>query len=617
MKRAKLLAGCVVLYLFAGVSGARAELASSPREIWSQATAALDTGDLEGASAKLTALLESAKSLGIQRFPLYAQSAAALARQAHKQGNANVANWAISAARRLDPIDANVAFAAADLARDQSNWSVAVRSFSSGLSRMFADYTTSVVAQADLVLILCMAVLATAAIFSIILFFRYARPAAHDFREILFKYFSASVTTVLAFAVLFLPIFLWLGPMWLFLFWFALFFPYANIRERVLSVILLLMIAAVPVVLHWTAFRIVAVNSPVVQGAAAGMERSYNPETLQRMRELTTALPQEGDLHLLLGNLEVQDGNEQEASNHYRKATELNPRLAGAFINIGNLHFFNNDFAAAANEYQKAQQIDPTLAIAYYNQSVASGELYKFSEQGGMIEQAKKHDRGLIENLLASPPPQKVVQYTPPMSSAWNLAEKIAGTSATREIFGNYAKLYLNDSALSILTLAALVSLLSALALGWKRRGTGVAGSCLKCGRTFCSRCKSSRESATYCTQCIHIYLKRDGVSLDTKRSKLDEVQDYQGGTLRTKKILASFLPGSGQIYEGSTLKGVAALLLFLVFVLTAIFIGRLAPIVNPAEVMRLAVRTLAVVLAVLTWAFVSFPLYKQKSMAA
>ena len=52
---------------------------------------------------------------------------------------------------------------------------------------------------------------------------------AHDFRELLSTRFTGGSVSVLAFALLFLPIFLWLGPMWLLFYWFAIFFGYAGV----------------------------------------------------------------------------------------------------------------------------------------------------------------------------------------------------------------------------------------------------------------------------------------------------------------------------------------------------------------------------------------------------
>jgi len=148
-----------------------------------------------------------------------------------------------------------------------------------------------------------------------------------------------------------------------------------------------------------------------------------------------------------------------------------------------------------------------------------------------------------------------------------------------------------------------------------KRRRAGFAGSCIKCGRTFCHRCKSARESATYCTQCIHIYLKRDGVSLLTKRTKLEEVSEYQAGMLRRNKLFAYFLPGSAQLIEGRTGSGLFGVFAFLFLVLLAVLVGRLAPVLAPGDVPKLVVRVVAVILAVVLWFLLTLPVFRRKAV--
>src|SRR5262249_27763133 len=162
-------------------------------------------------------------------------------------------------------------------------------------------------------------------------------------------------------------------------------------------------------------------------------------------------------------------------------------------------------------------------------------------------------------------------------------------------------------SARNPVTIAAILTLILAPLIFLKRRKTGFAGSCIKCGRTFCHRCKSARESATYCTQCIHIYLKRDGVSLTTKRSKLDGGHDHQSGLVKRNKILASFLPGTAQLLEGRSVAGVIGLFLFLFFILLALLIGRLAPVLT-GELAQMFVRIVAIVLALVIWLTMTLP---------
>jgi hypothetical protein len=197
------------------------------------------------------------------------------------------------------------------------------------------------------------------------------------------------------------------------------------------------------------------------------------------------------------------------------------------------------------------------------------------------------------------------------------VASSISRKGLARTQFGNYAWFDPVAALVNPLTIAALLTLLLAAVLRKKRSRHGLAGACIKCGRTFCHRCKSARESATYCTQCIHIYLKRDGVSLDTKRAKLEEVHDHQTGLTRRNRFVATFLPGSAQVLEGRTTSGVIGMFIFLLFVTLAATVGRLAPAIGPvAETAQLLVRALAIALALVTWLMLSLPVYRRRQAA-
>jgi len=608
--------GLLLLGLLSGLPAAGQDSNLSPREIWPQATAASDSGDVAGAEKKVNSLLVAGKTLGIQRFPLYAESAASLARQSYKQGNAALSTWAMDTARKLDPVSPDVAFTGADLSRDQGQWGGVFQNIGSGVTSILSDYRAKTLSRADLTLTAAMALAAAAIIFALMLFLRYCRPAAHDFRESLSRKMHGGVATVVAFAILFLPLFFWLGPVWLLLYWFVLFFGYATSREKISIAIVLGLLALLPIITDRAAYRIAGVDSPVVRGSVAAVERSYHPDVVRRLQELVVVAPQDPYLHLLLGNLQVLQGDESDAASHYRRAIELNDRLAGAHLNIGNLHFLNNDFLAAISKYEKAAEIDSDMAIAYYNHSVASGELYKFDIQGQKLEEAKSKDKALIDRLVNRPTSQKIVMYEVPIPTAWAITDGIAKKGLARDLYGNYAFFAPLVSAQSALTIGPLAALLLALLLWKMKKGNGFAGACIKCGRTFCHRCKSSRESAIYCTQCIHIYLKRDGVSLDTKRSKLAEVQQHQTAQLRRKKIFTTFLPGSAQLLDGMPIRGLIGVFLFLLFVGLAVFVGRLAPIASPAETMKMVMRVLAIALAVISWLVISIPVFRQKVTA-
>jgi tetratricopeptide (TPR) repeat protein len=585
----------------------------APRDLWSQAANAAMNGSINDAFDKTNELITTGKSYGLLTFPAYASSAAALARESDKAGKKDLGLWATKAADQLDPHSPAVAFSSAERAREQKAWPRALQSVVTGLTRVWSNYRTSLLGRCDLVFALALALTLAAVVFGVALFIRYGRSMSHDFREILSTRFHGGSVSVLAFALLFLPLFLWLGPAWLLLYWFAIFFGYANKVERVLIVVFALAIGAMPIVVDRTATWAAGVDNPIVAGDLASATGSYYPEALRRMEEVSALAPDNDVVQLLLGNLELQEGNEQQAEVHYRHAQRVKDS-AGAHVNIGNLHFLNGDFAAANTEYEKAQELDSKLAIAFFNESVASGEMYKFDVQGQKLEQAKKIDRNVVEKLTQTPPPQKIVMYTPPLRQAWETATALAKKGTVRTLFGTYAWFDPAQSATNPITIGSLAAILLAIALWLKRRRAGFANACIKCGRTFCHRCKSARESATYCTQCIHIYLKRDGVSLDTKRRKLEEVSDHYSGVGTRNKYFATFLPGSAQVLEGRTVAGAIGSFVFILFVVTAVLTGRLAPALGPvADTAQLLVRIVMGVLAVITWFVLTMPVYRRK----
>ena len=606
----KRLVGTVLLvWLCSGVIAARAEQ-PSPRDLWPEATAAADAGDANGAAKRTNTLMETGRSYGIRTFPLYADSAESLHIQALQTNNHAVADWADKAADQLDPFSASVAFKRADLAASHGNWGSAASMAFRGFTDIWSSYRSQLLSHSDLMIVALLAIVATAAIFSISLFVRYGRLMAHDFREIVGKRLHGGSVSVLAFALLFAPIFLWLGPAWLLLYWLILFFGYAGVTERVLIIILALLVSIVPIALDAIAHQIAGVDSSVVAADLSTREKMYQPEALPRLQELAGIVSDDANLHLLLGNLQLQEGREPAAATEYRRANELH-ESAGAHVNIGNLHFLDNDFPAAITEYERAEQLDPKLAIAFYNHSLASGETYRFDEQGKMIEQARRLD-STIEHYLANPPAQKVVMFNPPLSTAWTIENAIARRGTAKSLFGNYSYLDPAVSAVNPLTLAGILTALAAPAIWLMRRRSGFAGACIKCGRTFCHRCKSARASATYCTQCIHIYLKRDGVSLDTKRAKLDEVQEHHAATRRRDRLFGTFLPGSGQILQGRAIGGTVGLFLFSWFVITAILTGRLAPVLTGSTAKEIVI-VFSIAAAVVTWLLLVLPVWRRR----
>ena len=96
-----------------------------------------------------------------------------------------------------------------------------------------------------------------------------------------------------------------------------------------------------------------------------------------------------------------------------------------------------------------------------------------------------------------------------------------------------------------------------------RRQGRGYAAECQKCGRAFCRLCKPPGESALLCSQCVHVYLKKDGVAIETKLHKLEDVRRRKTFEERMRLVLNVVLPGSAAFLDSRLLPAVAAFGLF------------------------------------------------------
>ena len=266
-----------------------------------------------------------------------------------------IAKWASTTAGQLDANSPGVAFSEADRAGRREAWGEAIPLVIRGFTRILGDYRARLLSRADLFIVAALAIVLTAILLAMALFIRYGRAMAHDFREMLSSRFTGGSVTVLAFALLFLPVFLWLGPMWLLFYWLAIFFPYAGAAERIAIAVLLILVALLPIAAEYNASRVAGVESPVVMAALSSQEQAYQPEALRRLQELVAVVPDHPVLQLLAGNMQSFEGNEEQAQQHYNRAIELRRDYAGAHVNVGNLLFMNNEFQAAMTAYEKAQ----------------------------------------------------------------------------------------------------------------------------------------------------------------------------------------------------------------------------------------------------------------------
>jgi len=93
--------------------------------------------------------------------------------------------------------------------------------------------------------------------------------------------------------------------------------------------------------------------------------------------------------------------------------------------------------------------------------------------------------------------------------------------------------------------------------------GSRPARRCERCGRPFCFRCKTGREGPETCPQCLHLFLKKDGLAPGVRGDKLQEIDRFESWARWGQTLARLVAPGADRLAAGRTASGALLLLLW------------------------------------------------------
>jgi tetratricopeptide (TPR) repeat protein len=457
------------------------------------------------------------------------------------------------------------------------------------------NFWSSYLLMGNLALIALIAASVTGAAYLATLTFKHQPLLRHDVAEWLGRRgFSESSARVGAWMAFLLPLVVWLGWMWVLLIWTLAVFPYARRVERTLaSLVLVWGIAAAPAFDAVASVFRTSVN-PEVRTLVAALQGGYDPERLAYLKEAAREDPGNAVIQFLVGSLYRDGGFFNEALLHYKQAVQLDPRLFQAVNNLGNLYFNTQNFSLAQQQYQQAVDLRPDFWIGYFNLHLAQYQQFHVEDAEKNLETARRLDPEGIGLMRTAELPRTAIEARLSLEDVWpKLARSARDETAGVPVWKSpYA-------------LAAAGTLAGAHLFTGRRRRR--ARSCFKCGRPFCYRCRSGAQYPDYCSQCVHLFAKRDGLAPATKKTKLDEVQRYETRRRRLSRILSALAPGLGHVWADRAVLGFIGLGCWIFCLLALATHDRLLRFYQVAYADPRPVAGVAAIIgAVLVWALVN-----------
>jgi tetratricopeptide (TPR) repeat protein len=429
-----------------------------------------------------------------------------------------------------------------------------------GVRAAAGNFWWTYIALANQSLVSCAAMALTAAILAALFFARHQRAWRHDIAEwLLARGASDTAAKIGACGVVLLPTFFWISGPWLLLFWLVGIFRYQRAIERAVTVALLAFATLIGpgVSFLLSAYRVT--DSDIMRATVAALKGGYEPEKVRYIQRALQAQPDNPTFHFLLASVLKDGGYFVEAFQHYKQVLNLEADNVRVYNNVGNIYFATGQFGQAVSWYRKAMELDANFAIAYFNANLAQKELFHFTEAGTSLDRARSLAPDAVAGFLArvgeaaaSPVDAKI-----PMSEAWfQVVRGEGGSDAPGEDAPRHAWL---SYSVSVAAAAALGACLL-LAVGWRR--SAPAQDCPRCGRPFCSRCRTEGTgSVDFCPQCTHLFVNRGEVAPEARQQKQQQIARYERWTAMVRRTGSMLLPGSGHALGGRPLWGAFLLL--------------------------------------------------------
>jgi tetratricopeptide (TPR) repeat protein len=394
----------------------------------------------------------------------------------------------------------------------------------------------------------------------------HVRRSFHDLTELAAALRTGSAAPVVAAGLFALPLILSFDPLWWLLALAVMAFGYATRKEKIpVAVAFLCLVPLFPVVDRvgeWLGIT----ASPILRGAEALEESRYDQRVLDDLEAVKNVVPNDPDISFQLGCLYQALGQNDRAVAEFTRSAASSPGETRALVNRGNIRFVDGDFGSAQEDFQEAIRRNPSNVAARYNLSLVYAETFRTIEAARALKEARALDARLVQGFQDRPSVVKVTSISFTRDDARVKVAAMERDPKSRRLLGHF-RAGQEPGAWKMPFVWALL-FAPAIAFGIDRlrlRGRGYALACQKCGRTYCRRCKPPGENVGLCSQCIHVYLKKDGVSIETKMQKVEEVKRRR--TLLGRGLVAMnvVLPGSTPFFEGRPWFAVLTLSLFFV----------------------------------------------------
>jgi tetratricopeptide (TPR) repeat protein len=553
--------------------------------LWFKRKVFLSTNRMEEADKHMDMLKSFCKQEGIRRLPTIARALTFEGIQYFQEGNFEKAKMSFHHAIAFDPflVQPRIALAKTYWKSEGNIWNFLIEIIKAG-SYFVQNFWTVITISSNFVILLLISIGGLFLFFSTLIALKYNTRFRHKIAESFRRRKSKKGSRLMGWFLFLLPLFTIVGAGFLFFYWTILFFRYMNRREKLISyAFFVVFVFATLCLMMVRSIYHVAVDEEV-KISLESASCSYDPEKIIQLQEQIKNRPDDPTYHFLIASIYKRGGYYQESFNHYLKVLDLNPSSCEALNNIGNIFFKFGQFSQAITYYKRIISINPKFILAYLNLSIAQTENFHFKDAEETMRKARAINSEETARWISAKRDLEHVEAIDASIDTTNIWKKaLIGKTGLRKKGSAREDSASSGGYINILSVVSLLSLFFLFIFSFQNN-SGVF-QCMKCGRIYCPKCGYYKEYPDYCTHCVHLFIKKDGLEPKAETIKLKEINRHRKVQKIATRFLALLFPGSKQIFENKTFTGVFILFLWLFSICGLWVKGRLLSISEPGMI--------------------------------
>ena len=472
-----------------------------------------------------------------------------------------------------------------------ADYTLAVINLSKAITAFFRDPYNILRFASNRLINITLSILIVLFIFSLLLIIRYSMQIYMSIKSYLPEYIPAYAVVTFSIVILALPFLFGAGFLWLLVLWLFLTFTYQKISERIVSAGFIVFLGILTFVLLIIVATILKPEEEPFTGIMNIQYGNISAQDIGALKAYADEHPEDLYSNLYMGVYYKRVGNYPLSEVYYKRLQDNGyGSLPVVLGNIGNLEYATGNAAGAESDYKQAVSVNPQFFPARYN----LGQLYLIKgniEGTNELDSAKSIDPSqfsyaaslyqkdsinrLFVDALPSSGELALIMFKDTLHNATAIG--LADVMVSRLIKWPSAK------QLPFLGLWLLFFFVGTLVLS---KFVAKYFRCKSCGRLYNPLNRSDEYRGSICNDCLRFYVKNE---IKDNRKRIEITQRVYRWRKRLKIInLASslFIPGSGSILRGQTVRGMLLLSLFcylLVEYITSFgLIAPIFPVFNP-----------------------------------